>query len=301
MKKLLVPPSVSTSFDGNCTETAKLPWLRSRVTTEKDVKKVDFVPQPIFDDGLDYSQEKLDHPREPDMVKSLRSSKINQIRKAIAFHPYKSTHPDLLEQLYTMINQGLKSITSNIPENKDVGKVKGKDTKVHDDEKLYLIYSTAFQVYINDSTIYQKFLSDVKSAYDNYISYIVDELKNEASRSLVHADKEIAHQVKVKEMEETHSIQIKQLQAQIKKDEFHFIAQEQQRQRVESEANKIREDALTKRKEYEESKASCVVLTSSLSRMEEEIRNYQNQENVRIIEVTNLRSTEQKLNEEINR
>lgn len=299
MKRLLADPVTNvTAFDAT---NAALPWLKGKGTSNLSaLRKSQPSPPPDpaqltadslvdLDDDADYYPMKADQPRQPDGARSFKPSKLNQIRKAVGFQPYKSTRPDLLEQLNHMVAQGMRSITSTSAGNE------------HDEEKLFLIYSTAFQVFVNESTLYQRFLMDVKSSYDGYVSLLLESLNKATSQSNVLADHEAHFEGKLKEAEAEKHKQIKLLTVQLRETELRCAQLEQDKQRLQSEHSALQASTATIRKEHSELKATCAMLTSSLSRMEEEFRNYQAAESTRGLEVTSLRATEQKLIEEIER
>lgn len=309
MKRLLEgkSPVLLPSTHNATGRKSRLPWLKaqiqkdleefrkSRRSPSPDADRNEFSDSFVMESTADESPTKIDQPREPDMARSFRSSKIGQVRKTMAFQPYKSTRPDLLEVLNNMVEQGLKMISSKTPADPTTGKVE------HDEEKLYLIYSTAFQVYVNESTLYQQFLTDVKNSYDGYIMAILNDLERHTAESSAIVGHENELQAKLSVFEAEKQAEIKKLTSSLREMEFRYAHLQQEKMAVDQELQALRESRASSRKEYDDLKGTCAMLTSSLSRMEEEFRRYQTQENARGMEISSLRSTEQKLNEEIDR
>ena len=84
--------------------------------------------------------------------------------KSIRFHPYKSTRPDLLYKI-----KGILAVGS-----RDLGK-KYVDQDVPEQEWVNL-YSTAFEEYIQASTMYQAFLRETKTHYDKHIEELANKV-----------------------------------------------------------------------------------------------------------------------------
>jgi chromosome segregation ATPase len=84
--------------------------------------------------------------------------------KSIRFHPYKSTRPDLLYKI-----KGILAVGS-----RDLGK-KYADQDVPEQEWVNL-YSTAFEEYIQASTMYQTFLRETKTHYDKRVEELADKV-----------------------------------------------------------------------------------------------------------------------------
>eukprot|EP00981_Chlorochromonas_danica_P015405 scaffold12037_cov159-Ochromonas_danica.AAC.6 len=318
----------------------KLPWLRSKVSTtgsnvlstiRNSPHKATTTTSPspptlrsvspdtlsithhVLDEDvlpLSFSVDnKNDQPREPDLpsAHSLRPcNKAQSLRKTLHFQPYKSTRPDLLDHLNLMIGQGLRTIPSKTVEEVVDGKNDDNDPSrgggnEKDQEKLYWIYSTAFQVFINESTLYQKFLLDVKLAYEGYIEQLLHELASYQGKREEDVDIVSQCQDKMKSLEIMKNQELDLVRNQLNEMNNKYLLLQEEKKRNEVDSLSLKESSSTLRKEYEDLKNTCTMLTSSLSRMEEEYRNYQAAENIRGLEVASLRATEQKLNEEIER
>jgi len=104
--------------------------------------------------------------------------------KSIRFHPYKSTRPDLLYKIKDILAVG----------SRDLGK-KYVDQDVPEQEWVNL-YSTAFEEYIQASTMYQAFLRETKTHYDKHIEEL-------ANRVLSYRDFDETLERKEKEHEST--------------------------------------------------------------------------------------------------
>ena len=84
--------------------------------------------------------------------------------KSIRFHPYKSTRPDLLYKI-----KGILAVGSRDLDKKFV------DQDVPEQEWVNL-YSTAFEEYIQASTMYQAFLRETKTHYDKHIEELANKV-----------------------------------------------------------------------------------------------------------------------------
>ena len=104
-------------------------------------------------------------PQRPkDLIQSSQVGTIEAHTKSIRFHPYKSTRPDLLYKIKEILAAG----------SRDLGK-KYADQGVPEQEWVSL-YSTAFEEYIDASTIYQSFLRETKTHYDKHIEELTDKV-----------------------------------------------------------------------------------------------------------------------------
>ena len=139
------------------------------------------------DDGIKYHE-----PREPEKPRPTSKhangkQHITITNKRIAFQPYRVAHPELLENLNCIISQGMEELNKQYPENNsdfvtvddeqqqteegEEEKAKNeimKKKQLHSErlEKQYELYSYIFQKFINESTIYQKLLKDLKYGYE---------------------------------------------------------------------------------------------------------------------------------------
>lgn len=163
------------------------------------------------------------------------------------------------------------------------------------------VYGEVLQGYVAESTIYHSVLSEAHYAYESYIQQLemrVEELGTKAMQvnwreeqmEKQLADAQLAHQQKVDSLQE----HMRQL-------ELKAIAAEKERAKMEVELGRQKDAVVQGRKQFDEIKQTCVTLTSSLARMDEEHRQFHQSETARLQEVNHLRSSEQKLNEEIER
>lgn len=163
------------------------------------------------------------------------------------------------------------------------------------------IYAEALQEYINDCTIYKPILQEAKDAYEDYIRGLeqkIDEFATQSSQVRMRED-QLEKQIEEIRHESQHKVDTVNEQSRVLQQRIQGL--EKEKRQLETEANKQREYTNQIKKELEEMRASCVTLTSSLSRLDDEHRTYQNLEASRLSEINHLRSSEQKLNEEIER
>ncbi|RYG95634.1 hypothetical protein EON65_55680, partial [archaeon] len=278
MKRLLESsiPTNKPSLHGIPGGSAKLPWMQNKSPNKgtSPTRQPDSptntqqheLTRSIFDDDVEYTSVKMD---DLDVSKILKASKINQVRKTAAFQPYKSTRPDLLQQLNHMVEQGMRNLHIN----------PSSEHKEHEElEKSYIVYSTAFQVFIDESTLYQPFLSSVKDAYGAYVESLRQDIQlvMEKLDSQVSVEEKFEHKMKmtVKQHEQKLEAQqdiIKGLNTRLKQ-------AEEGNAQLELDFSRHKESTVQMKKNYEDLKTTCALLTSSLSRMEEDYRNYQLQE-----------------------
>lgn len=303
MKRLLESsiPTNKPSLHGIPGGNAKLPWMqakspnKSTSPTRQPDSPTNTNTQPneltrsIFDDDVEYTSVKLG---DLDVSKILKASKINEVRKSAAFQPYKSTRPDLLQQLNLMVDQGMRNLHVN----------PSSEHKEHEElEKGYIVFSTAFQVFIDESTLYQPFLTSVKDAYESYTASLRQDIQLAMERLDSQVSIEEKFELKMKETVKEHEQKLKAQLDTIKDLSNRLKQTEEAKGQIELDFNRHRDSTVQMKKNYEDLKTTCALLTSSLSRMEEEYRNYQLQESNRAMELTSLRANEQKLNEEIER
>lgn len=163
------------------------------------------------------------------------------------------------------------------------------------------VYAEALQEYINDCTIYRPILQNAKDAYEQYIALLEKTVEGLSGRAAYVNEREqqLESQVEAIRQEQQQRVDVIQEQLRAFHQRVHVIDKE--KRQLEIEATKQREIAISVKKELEDMRISCNTLTSSLSRLEDEHRTFQNLEAGRLSEINHLRSSEQKLNEEIER
>lgn len=124
--------------------------------------------------------------------------------KNIRFNPYKSTKPDLLHniQLYQKLEEEkllhIYEDRDNIP------------TK-----EWNHIYSSIFDKYIDNSTLYQNILQKTKENYDLYINELIKKLEASENIDKILENKEKEHEVSLEKSLRQSKLKIKELQKTI--------------------------------------------------------------------------------------
>lgn len=163
------------------------------------------------------------------------------------------------------------------------------------------VYAEALQEYINDCTIYKPILQEAKDAYEQYIRELESKIDEFANQSTEVNLKEAQLEKQIEDIRAENQQKLDVVQEQLRAFHQRIQCLEKEKRQLEAEAGKQREYASQIKKELETMRNSCVTLTSSLSRLDEEHRTFQNLEASRLSEINHLRSAEQKLNEEIER
>ncbi len=357
MKKLLLHPSsdkksfrlhgVICGEQPETTETKtyhsdKLPWLSTLASTLKD-HKPDSLATNRHEESrhreLIGTEDEVDvRPREPEgprpsgsVANVNQSSHLNpsiQVKKGMKFQAYKSTRPDLLNDLNKLIADGLQSIAKSYPHlfspqaspHHKFANTNGhltssvsasiapspsnnpneQDASLYSAERLR-VYATAFQRFIDESTIYQRFLQDTKDTYDAYIIELLDKLSAFNTNVVQTSRREVELSKQLVELDEVHQHKLDKINEKVRLLESRIQSIDVEKSLIEADCAKSKDQMIQMRREYDEMKGTCVTLTNGLSRMEDEHRSYQNNEAGRLTELTYLRASEQKLNEEIER
>jgi chromosome segregation ATPase len=168
-------------------------------------------------------------------------------------------------------------------------------------EEKFLIYSSAFERYIEESTLYKKVLEEIHDAYHEYIYNLQSRFSTGNDITVILERKDQEWQNKIQDMQQLNALKYQVSQETNKLLEKKIYHLENDNQRLENELCKSRESYSVIKKEYDEIRTSCVTLTSGLSRMEEEHRVYQMNETNRLTELSHSKATEQKFAEEIER
>lgn len=345
--------------DDITTNALRYQWLSAMASASSTKKIPQKEPETLFESSPSGDEELEDIDRlitssptriDPKDIADVVDGKLSPSErlveaKKIEFQPYKSTRPDLLQQLELMVSLRLQNIdSSTVPispnpttSNKKVQRqiekllklnpsskvpirsisppISGKqDSKESNGSTPELIpkkfplsyyhekkqtYSSAFQKYIDESTLYKKILQEIKDAYDEYIRQIEDVLDPPDAEEV--AKKEQAMVDKLKETQLAHKIKVQSLEETIRALEEKYSDLDKEKKKVDSDFAKFRESTNVMKRDFEDMKSSCTTLTASLSRMEEDYRLFQAHEASRIADLSHYKSVEQKLGEEIDR
>lgn len=282
----------------------KIPWLMA--LSQQLVASKRKNPEKVIDTREHEFDHLLHEPRLPEKPKpstmvatgiSPRSAAPN--KKTVQFQPYKSTRPDLLQKLTSLITKGLMDLQkdyerSTTQDETSASKLVFLQNKFH-------LFASVFERYIDESTLYRKVLEEIHDSYHDYIDELETQVQlNGNTPELLH-NKEKEFQKKLQETEQIQNLKYQVLQEKnsLLEKRIHFL--EMDKQKTEAEATKWKDSYHALKKEYDDLRATTITLTAALSRMEEEHRVYQMNESNRMTELTHSKASEQKLNEEIER
>jgi hypothetical protein len=301
---------------------SKLPWilaisskLKENAAAAAEVEKKTIA----FDDEME--DRKYQEPREPENPRptSTKGMQKQQLpAKKLIFHAYRASHPELLESLNSIVEKGLEELTKLYPpeemvlediahdERKDSSQQQFTEIKTNKKvsekiEKQYELYSYVFQHFINESTIYQKLLRDVRSGYEDYITDLITQLAYYEQQNLTKAELDSTFNEKVGSIEKQYKDELITKQQLITEQENTISSLQSQINKLRDDTKQQRDHYHTMKKEYDDLKASCQTLTAGLTRLEDDNRLYQTNETNRLVEMSLMKMSEQKLNEEIER
>ena len=212
----------------------------------------------------------------------------------ITYDSYSLVKPQLLIEINEIISNGLKKIEKDNQKTNDDKVSKGTVNF----SKLE-VYRDAFQRFIEDSTIYRPFLNAVKHEYDTIIGELLDNLKAIPDLKMEMSKIEDAAAYKARGLTLAFELKVQELM-----DKNKMIQKEQEKK--EKELNSYAQEMLVLRhenaelkEELTETKKSCITLTHSLNRYDEEMKKVQVREASRQADTAQLRVSVQKSTDEI--
>ena len=269
---------MSNSFERRSSDE-KISWLADY--SEKIILSRDLSPK------RNKKGEKYDSPRPPDAP---RRSLVSKYSKPITFNHHQTTHPILLQEVNNMVSEGLNKLSkvANAGENDQSDGIEKVD-----------IYSKAFQRYINDCNIYQPFLLSVKQEYDKIVNLYSGQIHMINSLQSQLATKEHEFLFRLKEVEQAHSIAMADADQHKKMLEKIIADKERDLNATNLQVAHYKKIAEKAEKELLEARGSCVTLTSSLTRLEEERRSGVQREQASDYEILALKTSAEKMTEEV--
>ena len=163
------------------------------------------------------------------------------------------------------------------------------------------IYKSALDRYIEETHVYKPLLTKIKDEYELMISYLMRKLELYRDYDAESARKDDYYSQKIEEMKNLHSTEelklfrnSQQLESEVKRKMRDYIE-------IESENKQIRESNIKILKEYEGMKVTCLALTNSLSKCEDEKKRLQSSLVIKESENAVNRLNINKLGEEIER
>lgn len=121
---------------------------------------------------------------------------VEEYMTKIRFDPYRVNRPRLLDEINKIIHDGKRNVTN-------LRQMANNGTSLEEDLLDLQYYRSAFQRYIDDSTIYQSFLHDVKQSYERALDLYTQKLYvyNSMSSDLSKKDAETELKIRLAESE----------------------------------------------------------------------------------------------------
>jgi len=243
-------------------------------------------------------------------------------KESLEFHPYSSTRPQLLEEINERVTTGLIHIQrmqayeqqrqqqeqSSYDDLKqrhqqpatESEPIMGSTSASCQSDRLH-VFREAFQLFLEENTLYKPFLTEVAREYDNTIDKLRDELRQAVTAQVELSSQRQEHEDAIRviriETEEKIAEVIRQMQQSDKK----LAAAERRAKMLEEEAVALRESTAQARQEWGEMRLSCTTLSKSLGRLEEDRKRTLAIESQRQAEFVSLRIESQKANDEAER
>lgn len=299
---------------------SKLPWILAISSSLKENVTVETVKKTIAFDDDDMDDRKYQEPREPEtprptITKGMMKQQVPA--KKIAFHAYRASHPELLESMNSIIEKGLEELTKLFPPNELIQEEIAQDERKESSqqqlaiktnkkasekiEKQYELYSYVFQRFINESTIYQKVLRDVRNSYEDYITDLITQMTSYEEHNLSKSEQDASYSEKLNSIEKQYKEELLKKEQLIADQQNTISSMQKQLEKFKDDTKCQRDQYQVMKKEYDDLKASCHTLTAGLTRLEDDNRLYQTNETNRLVEMSLMKMSEQKLSEEIER
>jgi len=275
------------------------PWLSNnnlQPTPFKNGKKIKHTINVISNKN---SSEIIQSPRPPETPK--KSSKQSSIPNSLTFQPYHFTNPALLQEINNILSTGFQKLSLD---KNDASKTNGYkndlDTENDGLDKLQ-VYREAFARFIEDFNIYRPFLLSVKNEYDRVVNLYATQIHLILSLQSQLATKEQEFQFKIKDHEHNTADVLTEAEIQRKALEKMIVEKDKEFNALQSQVTHLKQITSKAERELAEARSSCVTLTSSLTRLEEERRQVQMKHDAGENEVLVLKVSLEKGNEEIER
>jgi len=239
----------------------------------------------------------IDHSPRPQPPCLPKPSGNTIVGGKITYDSYSLAKPQLLIEINEIISNGLQRIERDNQKTNDNNNNKANKGIVNL-SKLE-VYRDAFQRFIEDSTIYRPFLNAIKHEYDSIIGKLLDNLTTIPDLKMEIAKVEDASAYKARGLTLAFELKVQELM-----DKNKMIQKEQEKK--EKELNSYAQEMIVMRKEnaelkeeLTETKKSCITLTHSLNRYDEEMKKVQVREASRQADTAQLRVAIQKSTDEI--
>ena len=254
---------------------ADLSWISAASLTPVGV------PQPS---SIPTRESKI--PSEPKDI--LPSKGISTYMKNVRFNAYKSTRPALLQEINTMIDHDRKILDQKFGQNLPKG-------------SILQSYSAAFARYIEESTLYKSFLSEVKRRYGEAVSECHERSQLYDELDIMLKARDESHQNQLKDALEESTIQIKDLESKLESSRELAKSSAISLSKLTVEHTKLQEVNQQLRKDLDAGKVTIGLLSAQLARLAEDKLKSDAQESAHLLELAHLRQLETTLNNELDR
>ena len=207
-------------------------------------------------------------------------------------------HPALLDEINDMVTRGLKAIEIERLRSREIAAVV-RDGEVSSDRLA--VYRSAFQLYVEDSSIYKSFLSSVLLEYDDCVDGLREQIRELSSVRLEIPLQQVDLAKQMRERDTEYSQRTDELLRRISQLEGALAASERKLTMVQKEFGEYKDSSDKMRSQWEEMRVSCMRLTSSLSRHDEDSKRNKAADTVRQAEFVAARVNEKKALEQSER
>lgn len=208
--------------------------------------------------------------------------------KNVRFTAYKSTRPVLLQEVTSIVENGLRELAAKYTENIP-------------NEFIVDVYSAAFDRYIEESTLYKPFLSSVKQCYDSTIAECTRRTLQYDELDIMLKKRDDVHFSKMQAAEEEFTAKLRVSEAKINVLQATAKESTTNTAKLVLENSKLHESNLMLKKELEASKNTSGLLSAQLARLAEDKLKSDSVESARLLELSQLKQQEMTLNNELER
>lgn len=187
-------------------------------------------------------------------------------------------HPALLDEINDLISDGLKRLErerqqqEGRPEDEQEENGVGYESETSFQSDRLLIYRAAFQRFMDESLIYKPFLQAFIREYDQCVESLRAQLRALASVRLEMPTQQAQAASRMRDLSSEHNQRNDELQRRIIQLENNLAATERKLSMSQTEFQEYRESSEKMRRQWEEMRVSCIRLTSSLARHDEDAK-----------------------------
>jgi hypothetical protein len=239
--------------------------------------------------GLSDAREKnpeTKSPKEPAEV--IPSKGISTYMKSARFNAYKSTRPALLQAINAHVENGLRQLRLQYGE--DIPKRRALD-----------VYSSAFDMYIDESTLYKPILTSVKKCYDD----IIEEDRQRAIMlndvDALLQDRDDQHAQRIEKTNQDWQVQVKDLEAKLNAAQMAAKESATKISKLTLENSKLTEAGLHSKREADAAKTTNGLLATQLARLAEDKLKSDAADAAMQVELAHIKQSEATLNAEMER